>query len=159
MRVRLEGIDYAERGQDFSERAKQFTSDMVFGRVVTVDVRDIDRYGRLVARVSVDRQDVSLALVRAGLAWHFTRYSADPQLAAAEAAARSAKVGLWDHANPIAPWQFRRSKAPTTREARQTFDRLCKLVAALHSLVEGRSATPFPWKLSTFVGNEGAPSC
>jgi micrococcal nuclease len=110
VRVRLEGIDCPEKGQEFSQRAKQFTSDMVFGKAVTVAVRDIDRYGRLVARVSFNGEDVSLALVRSGLAWHFTRYSSDPQLATAETVAKFGKVGLWSHTNPIAPWEFRRSK-------------------------------------------------
>ena len=32
VRVRLEGIDCPERGQDFGQRAKQFTSDMAFGK-------------------------------------------------------------------------------------------------------------------------------
>ena len=51
VRVRLEGIDCPEKGQDFSQRAKQFTSELTFGKEVSVDVRDVDRYGRLVARV------------------------------------------------------------------------------------------------------------
>jgi endonuclease YncB( thermonuclease family) len=64
VRVRLEGIDCPERGRDFCDRAKQFTSDQTLGKEVTVDVRDLDRYGRLVARVSVAGEDVSLALRR-----------------------------------------------------------------------------------------------
>src|SRR5262249_54599095 len=49
VRVRLADIDCPERGQDFSQRAKEFTSDQVFGKVVDVRVQDVDRYGRLVA--------------------------------------------------------------------------------------------------------------
>ena len=73
VRVRLEGIDCPESGQDFGQRAKQFTSDLTFGKEVIVDVRDVDRYGRLVARVYVGGEDVSVALVDAGLAWHYTQ--------------------------------------------------------------------------------------
>ena len=32
VRIRLEGTDCPERGQDSSQRSKQFTSAMVFGR-------------------------------------------------------------------------------------------------------------------------------
>ena len=71
VRVRLEGIDCPENGQDFSQSAKRFTSDMAFGKEATIEVRDVDRYGRLVARVQVGGEDVSLALVQAGLAWHY----------------------------------------------------------------------------------------
>lgn len=47
-RVRLYGIDCPEIGQDFGNVAKRFTSDLCFSKIVTVDVKDIDRYGRTV---------------------------------------------------------------------------------------------------------------
>ena len=108
--VRLDGIDYPERGQDLGQQAKQFTSEAIFAKEVTVEVRDVDRYGRLVARVSTDRADLSLAIVRAGLAWHYKQYSSDPALARAETDARARKVSLWAHANPIPPWDYRHPK-------------------------------------------------
>jgi len=74
VRIRLEGIDCPERGQAFSARAKQFTSGLVFGKTVTVKVKESDRYGRLVARVIAEGKDVSHELVKAGLAWHFKKY-------------------------------------------------------------------------------------
>ena len=112
VRVRLEGIDCPERGQDFGQRAKQFTSVMAFGKDAVVEVRDVDRYGRLVARVHVGGEDVSLALVRSGLAWHYTKYSRDPKLAEAEMAAKSATLGLWSRPAPTPPWEFRQSTPP-----------------------------------------------
>ena len=41
---------------------------MVFGKIARVDVRDKDRYGRLVGWVRVGSTDVNLAIVRAGFA-------------------------------------------------------------------------------------------
>src|SRR5205809_7046087 len=81
IKVRLEGIDSPERGQDFGQKAKQFTSGLVFGQ--TVEIRPVgeDRYGRTVARVIVDGKDVSEELLKAGLAWHFKKYSKDHDLA------------------------------------------------------------------------------
>ena len=108
VRVRLDGIDAPETRQPFFQRAKQLTSRFVFGKVARVEVRDVDQYGRLVARVYVDELDLSLALVEQGLAWHFTRYSDDQTLAEAERAARAAGVGLWRAPNPVPPWEFRR---------------------------------------------------
>ena len=107
IRVRLDGIDTPENGQDFADRAKQFTSALVLGQTVSINVKDTDRYGRLVARVITGGQDVSEALVRAGLAWHYLDYSDDSRLAAAEAEARSARRGLWSLADPKPPWEFR----------------------------------------------------
>ena len=73
-----------------------------------VTVKDVDRYGRFVSRVSVGGEDLSLALVAAGLAWHYVRYSDDAALARAEADARRKRIGLWAQSVPVAPWEFRR---------------------------------------------------
>jgi len=43
-KIRLCGIDFPEGGQDYEICAKKFTSDMVFGKQVSVQVMDIDRY-------------------------------------------------------------------------------------------------------------------
>jgi len=43
VKVRLYGIDCPEGGQDFGRRAKQFTSEMVFGKTITMKVMDTDR--------------------------------------------------------------------------------------------------------------------
>ena len=51
VKVRLFGIDCPQMGQDFGSRAKQFTSELVFGKTVTVVPHDMDRYGRTVADV------------------------------------------------------------------------------------------------------------
>src|SRR2546426_11174143 len=45
-RGRLHGIDCPEKGQAFGKKAKQFTSDLAFGREVTVKLYVRDRYGR-----------------------------------------------------------------------------------------------------------------
>ncbi len=50
-RIRLHGIDCPEKRQAFGNRAKQFTSTLVFGKTVTVQVVDRDRYGRTVGVV------------------------------------------------------------------------------------------------------------
>jgi micrococcal nuclease len=62
VRVRLDGIDAPANGQDFANRAKRFTSALVFGETVTINVKDTDRYGRLVARVIAGGQDGSVRL-------------------------------------------------------------------------------------------------
>ena len=79
-RIRLDGIDCPELGADFSQRAKQFTSGLVFGKQVRIEGKERDRYERLVARVLVNGTDVSVALVEAGLAWHYKQYSNDQVL-------------------------------------------------------------------------------
>src|SRR5688500_10206758 len=48
LRVRLYGVDTPEKNQDFGTRARQYTSDLVFGKLVELEVKDTDRYGRTV---------------------------------------------------------------------------------------------------------------
>jgi micrococcal nuclease len=117
VRVRLEGIDAPENGQDFSQRAKQFTSAAVFGKTVDVAVKETDRYGRFVARVNADGQDLSVGLVNAGLAWHYLEYSKDPVLQRAELSARSRRAGLWTLPNPTPPWEYRNGRTSKTQRA------------------------------------------
>jgi len=108
-RVRVHGIDTPEHGQPYGTRAKQFTSQLVFGQTVTIRVRDRDRYGRTVADVVLsDGRDLGQELVRAGLAWWYRKYSTDRRLEALEAKARQAKRGLWSELNPVPPWEWRR---------------------------------------------------
>lgn len=111
LRVRLEGIDAPERRQAFGRRARQALSTLIHGHVVEVDSVTTDSYGRMVARIHDDGHDVCLRMVRDGWAWHFRRYSDDPALARAEVEARSARRGLWQDPDPIAPWEFRRRQA------------------------------------------------
>jgi endonuclease YncB( thermonuclease family) len=104
--VRLDGVDCPELGQAFGRRAKEPMAALVFGKEVKVAPTAIDQYGRTVARVHVGGIDLSLELVQAGLAWHFTKYNTDPALAAAEGQARRATRGLWvDERSPAAAAQ------------------------------------------------------
>ncbi|MDQ7825441.1 MAG: thermonuclease family protein [Candidatus Eremiobacteraeota bacterium] len=108
--VRLEGVDCPEKGQPFGTRAKKFTAGMVLSQNVTVNIVTHDRYKRTVARVIVKGKDLSLELVKAGLAWHYRHYSKDPELARAEEDARAKKLGLWAMADAEAPWDYRHQK-------------------------------------------------
>jgi len=90
VRIRLDGIDTPERGEPFTQQARNLTRVLAFDQDVIVVGKDVDRYGRLVARVRLGRMDLSVEIVTAGLACHFLRYSSDPVLATAEADARSA---------------------------------------------------------------------
>ncbi len=108
-KIRLHGIDCPEKAQPFGTKAKEFTSAMVFGKAVTVQVIDMDRYGRTVADVILpDGRVLNRELITAGLAWWYKRYSQDKSLGLLEAEARAARRGLWADPHPVPPWEFRR---------------------------------------------------
>ena len=108
--VRLSHVDCPEYGQPYSAEAKRFTSDFCFNKKVVLEQTDEDQYGRLVCEVFVDGESLNLALVENGFAWHFDRYSDDPDFADAEKQARKAKKGLWEDKRPVPPWEWRKRK-------------------------------------------------
>lgn len=102
VRVRLFGVDAPESGQTCGGSG---TTVWACGAWVTDEVRaryegrrarcerlDTDRYGRAVARCSVEGQDVGRALVSEGLAFAYRDYSLDYDLDEKGAAVRG--VGL-----------------------------------------------------------------
>ena len=115
IKVRLYGVDSPEKDQDFGQRAKQFTSDLAFGKTVRLIEHNKDRYGRTVGTIILpDGRNLNEELVRNGFAWHYKDYSKDIKLANLEADARRYKRGLWAAPNPIAPWDFRKDKRETS---------------------------------------------
>ena len=113
VRIRLYGIDTPEKGQAFGKKAKQFTSKMVYGKVVEVKVMATDRYGRTVAMIYADKTLLNEELVKAGLAWVYWKYCHHPICESwknFQLGARFDKRGLWTDPDRIPPWEFRRKK-------------------------------------------------
>lgn len=107
VKIRLEGIDAPERGQDYGTKSMAALAEMVSGKVVHVYATGTDKYGRTLGLVEVDGTNVNLKLVEDGWAWHYKKYNGQEKFATAEKAARTAKRGLWAHASPMAPWDYR----------------------------------------------------
>ena len=112
-KIRLAGIDAPEKKQAFGNRSKEHLSSLVFGRHVMVEAAKQDRYGRTIGKVIIDGKDANLAMVVAGLAWHYKQYRREQSptdrllYAGAEQEARSARRGLWRDPSPVAPWDHR----------------------------------------------------
>jgi len=110
-RIRVANIDCPEKKQPFSAKAKQFTSDAIFGKIVKVNVLSTDRYGRFIGVTTYnDSLILNRDLLKNGLAWHFVRYSNDMTLEELELTARKKKIGLWQEESPIPPWEWRANK-------------------------------------------------
>jgi endonuclease YncB( thermonuclease family) len=112
-KIRLYGIDAPDIGQVFSKRAKQFVSEMVYGKTVEVRTKDKDQYGRTFGIVTVDGQSLNEALLKNGFAWVYRKYCKESfcdDWLNLEIVARYGKIGLWSEPNPIPPWEFRHGK-------------------------------------------------
>lgn len=118
-RVRLAEIDCPEKSQAFGKNAKQYASDLCFGKEVTVaSTGKRDRYNRVVGKITTNEGlNVNEELVKAGLAWHYKQYSKDTVLAAEENKARELRVGLWADSNPVAPWQWRKERRRSSSQS------------------------------------------
>lgn len=124
-RIRLSEIDAPESGQPFGRSSRKMLSDLAFGKLVTVRVVDVDRFGRSVGRVRAGSVDVNAQMVKQGGAWAFRQYQSDQRFQLWEKEARAAKRGLWGLQSDqiIAPWDWRagrRAKATERAAARPT---------------------------------------
>ena len=73
-KVRLMGIDAPEKSQDFGNQSKRALSDYIYQKEVTVEYKKLDKYKRKVGKVIMDNQDVCLAMIELGMAWHYKDY-------------------------------------------------------------------------------------
>jgi endonuclease YncB( thermonuclease family) len=112
LEIRLAGVDCPEEGQDFFAEAREFTAARALKKKVTVEVSSFEGERQLIGRVAVEEMDLSLPLVEEGLAWYYKETGADKSLAKAQKKAKKNKVGLWSQPNPVAPWIYRKIKAP-----------------------------------------------
>ena len=106
--IRVQGIDAPEICQLYGETARSALTAQVLGQWVQVDVQRVDQYGRLLARVTLQGQDVGAWMVTQGHAWSY-RYRRDGgPYAAQESQARSQGRGLFASTDAERPRDFRK---------------------------------------------------
>ena len=112
-KLRLIGMDAPETEQAFGRDATEVLTKKIGGTTISVTAVGVDPYGRLISRVQLGNTDVSEFMIKAGLAWPYTRYFSRlsqndvVRYTAAGDSARKARRGLWQEANPLAPWTWR----------------------------------------------------
>ena len=106
--VRLQGIDTPEKKQRFGKAATKKLRSLLEGQdLEIVPIEQSDGYGRMIAKVFVDDEDIDAAMVETGYAWAYRKYlshsESDQQYCVLEASARSLRRGVWS--DPPADWQ------------------------------------------------------
>lgn len=140
-KIRLYGIDCPESHQDFGTRAKQFTSDLVFGKEVLVVQKDMDRYGRVVGMVYLGDACANEEIIRNGLAWVYHQYCKEPVCSnwtEIQTQAKNEKIGLWSHPNAVPPWEFRRGGQKALSETESTTARTSDNVIEYHGNISSK---------------------
>ncbi|PWR03376.1 succinoglycan biosynthesis protein [Meridianimarinicoccus roseus] len=160
--VRLSGIDAPEAGQACEratgrpwrcdEAATGLLEELVTGQVTECEVEDADQYGRMISTCYADGVNLNEALVDAGLAWAFIRYS--NTFAVSEQAARKAGLGIWrEGSEPTAPWVYRANR--WERAAASSPRPGCPIKGNINSKGERIYHTPWsPWYARTKINTE-----
>jgi endonuclease YncB( thermonuclease family) len=117
VRVRLEGIDAPESGQqcktrwfgtwDAGRAATKALEAMTMGRDVVCQSKGTDAYGRMLGSCKVAGRDINAEMVRQGFAWAFVKYS--QAYVGEERRARADSVGIWQRTCEPA-WAYRRNR-------------------------------------------------
>lgn len=124
IKVRAYGIDSPELqkndsdppSQPYAEEAKQFTSLLTLDKIVGVKLLKKDKYGRVVGKIEVGSQDLSVELTRRGLATLYTGKGAAYDgnkvlLEAAQDIAQKQNLGIWRLGSDfISPSDFKRQR-------------------------------------------------
>jgi len=109
LKVRLAEIDAPEYSQPHGKIAKKALAKLIANKRVIVEEQTIDQYGRVVARLYIDKLDINAEMVKQGHAWAYREYSFDIDLYKLENEAKIAKRGLWalPESQRIPPWEWR----------------------------------------------------
>lgn len=108
LKLRLADIDAPEKAQPFGRRSLEFLKSRVNKKVVQVESRAIDQYGRTIASLKLDGIDLNREQVRQGMAWEYSFHHSDKSFIALQLEARQARRGLWQQTSPQAPWEWRK---------------------------------------------------
>lgn len=111
-KLRIDGIDAPEICQPGGTASRDALARRVLEQVVMVSVRRHDDYGRGLARLTHQGDDVAAWMVAQGQAWSYRwRRSLGP-FKDEEEGARRARKGLFAEASPELPRDFRQRHGP-----------------------------------------------
>jgi micrococcal nuclease len=110
LQVRVYGIDAPELGQQpWGERSRELLHSLLPSSPVRLEVVDIDRYDRIVARLYNGNQDIGLELVRKGGAVVYSQYNNSRAYPVAQQQAKRDRVGVWSQPGAQQePWEWRK---------------------------------------------------
>lgn len=125
IQVRIAGIDAPEKSQPFADPARDRLAELLNQDGLRVAIQKKDVYGRWLASIWIEDQDLGLVMIEEGMVWFFRRYQSDlsqEQRRAydeAEKSAQRAQRGLWQETDPVPPWEFRQQKRKASQAEKQ----------------------------------------
>ncbi len=108
VKVRLQGMDAPESCQDWGAQSREALFKKAMRQNVVLNTNARDDYGRMLARVRMDGEDLGAWMVSRGHAWSY-HYRRNPgPYAMEERSAKDDRRGLWVNNNPVEPREFRK---------------------------------------------------
>jgi micrococcal nuclease len=112
VKVRINGIDAPEICQAGGRAARKALAARVLGRPLGVLARGQDDYGRTIAVLELDGEDIGGWMVSQGHAWSYGFGRDGGPYAAQQARAQAASRGLFADRAAVAPRLFRKRHGP-----------------------------------------------
>jgi micrococcal nuclease len=110
IKIRLANIDAPESDQEFGAESRQVLLGRVLKKQVHVNSQAVDKYGRMIAELSVDGHSVNEEQVQSGMAWEYSHFHSNKRYVSLNKQAQQARRGLWGQAvQPISPEQWRKT--------------------------------------------------
>ena len=107
-KVRLQGLDAPEICQVWGPQARDALHAVLQGQVVEVQGHAHDSYGRLLAQLSRQGNDVGAWMVSQGHAWSYSYQGRAGVYDTQQAHAQSLRLGLFGDARAVQPRWFRK---------------------------------------------------
>jgi micrococcal nuclease len=112
-KIRFCGIDAPELAQPLGAESRDYLRRLVGTGAVRVVKVEQDRYGRTVGELFLpDGRSVNVEMVRAGMAYHYAKYSGRCSvrgaIGQAESQAQSNRLGVWAGGYQK-PWDYRKN--------------------------------------------------
>ncbi|BDB64115.1 hypothetical protein T36_2021 [Helicobacter cinaedi] len=107
LKVRLYGIDAPELKQKFGAESRNNLKKLCpIQSSIQLQIKDKDKYGRIVGILKCNNQDANAMQVSQGYAWAYKEYSL--AYIHLELKAKLESKGLWSEENPIKPSLYRK---------------------------------------------------
>ncbi|PLC48261.1 hypothetical protein CR159_18950 [Pollutimonas subterranea] len=107
--VRLAQIDAPELRQEHGKASRSFLRFICpVGMKVRIESRGQGQHKHTLGTVICNEINANIAMVMAGHAWAYSRYSPATKMHKLQDKARANHTGLWRRPDPVAPWEFRK---------------------------------------------------
>ena len=111
VKIRLALIDAPELKQNYGFKSRDALFKKIYGKQVHLDLESHkDVHNRPLAVIFLNNRNINEEMVEEGYAWDYHQYSHSKKLAELQQNAKAHKLGLWKDANPVPPWEFRKTK-------------------------------------------------